>query len=138
MVSGALTPMGKVALGQVFLRVLLFHPLSIIPPVLRTPFIYHRPCVILAVGSLEIKHFPPSPLFPYALMEAVVAYFKIRLSPFCTSLCSLKCYISRQTQPYMSNVLGLYSALHASAAYISHNQVSIGSKKKIEKGRGLS
>jgi len=34
----------------------------------------------------------------------------------------------------MSNVLGLYSALHASAAYISHNQVSIGSKKKLKKG----
>jgi len=62
-------------------------------------------------------------------MESVVAYLKIRLSPFCTNLCLLKCYFNQQTQPYMLNILGFYSALHVSAVYISNNQVNIGHKK---------
>jgi hypothetical protein len=39
-----------IALGQVFLQVIWFSPVSIIPPMLHThPFIYHRRCLILAV-----------------------------------------------------------------------------------------
>lgn len=108
-----------------------FHQCSVLH---LPPSLYH----LSSWHSLEIKLFPLSPLFPHALLEAVVAYFKIRLSPFCTSLCSLKCYINQQTKPYTSNILFFNSALHVSAVYTSHNQVSIGSKQKKKKGRGLS
>jgi hypothetical protein len=43
---------GKLVLGQVFLRVVVLSPVSIIPPTLHTrSFIYHRPSVILAFES---------------------------------------------------------------------------------------
>jgi len=46
----------------------------------------------------------------------------------------LKCHINRQTQPYRSSILVLWSALlHVSAVYISHHQVGI-SPRKEQKG----
>jgi hypothetical protein len=47
----------NVALGQVFLSVLLFSSVSVIPPMLHThSFIYCRRCVTLAIDSVVNGH----------------------------------------------------------------------------------
>jgi len=101
------------------------------------PYSVHLPPSLYHLSSWQSwnKALPPHSCLSLCFNGSSRGLFKILLSPFCTSLCSLKCYINQQTQPYTSNVLGLYSALHASAAYISHNQVSIGSQKKKNEKR---